>query len=120
MFDRNAAIEAYSESAGNRIDRLEAYCRATGFSEDIAVLAASISRIQQEVFDEIWNRSESRPLTQDEMVAITREYVARREPWINEKGIMGLLQWIAYMSWHEGCVKFPEPPRKAKPWWQFW
>jgi hypothetical protein len=86
----------------------------------VTALAATIRQVQDKIFEEIWRRSEERPLTQDEMIAVTRQYVAEHEPWINEKGINGLLQWVAWMSWHEGCVEFPKTIRKPKPWWQFW
>jgi hypothetical protein len=119
MFDKNAAIEAYA-SAFNDTKRLETYCREVGFAGDVKLLAASINQIEDAIFEEIWQCSEVRPLTQDEMIEITRRYVKENEPWVNEMGVNGLLQRIAWLSWHEGCVKFPEPPPPKKARWEFW
>ena len=120
MFDRNAAIEAFSAAFGNSAKRLEDYCNEVGYPGDVQALSESIQRIQDRVFDEIWRLSEVRKLTQDEMIAVTRKSVAEHEPWINEAGMNGLLQWIAWMSWHEGCVVVPEQPGTVKRWWQIW
>jgi hypothetical protein len=107
MFDKNAAIEAYSAPFGNKPDHLRDYCHETRFSGDVELLAKSIRQIQDAIFDEIWRRSETQPLMPEEMESVARDYLAEHEPWVNDRGVAGLLQWIAWMSWHEGCVRLP-------------
>lgn len=121
MFDKNAAILAYSAAFGNNLKRLEDYCREVGFEGDVVSLADSIQQIQDQVFDQVWQQSEDRrPLSEEEITAILRRHVAEHEPWINDAGIAGLLQWVAWMSWHEGCLAIPHRIPDPKPWWQFW
>jgi hypothetical protein len=120
MFDRNSAVKAFSAPFGNNAKRLEVYCRESGFTGDVAQLLESFNSIQNKIIDEIWRRSEARPLAIDEMIAVTRKHVAKYEPWINETGIDGLFQYIAWMCHHEGLVKFPEPTHQSRAWWQIW
>jgi hypothetical protein len=123
MFDKNSAIEAFSAAFGNNVKRLEAYCHDVGYEGDVMALADLIRQIQEQVFGEIYRRSENQPLNGEEITSISREYVAAHEPWINDVGLNGLLQWVGWMAWHEGCMKIPQELqelRKPKPWWQVW
>jgi hypothetical protein len=120
MFEKNAAIQAYSAAFGNNLKRLEAYCREVGYAGDVTAFAASIQQLQAEIFDEIWRLSEQRKLSQDEMVAVARQYVSEHEPGIDETGLNGLMQWVAWMSWREGCIEIPAQHKQPKRWWQFW
>jgi len=80
---------------GNRYRDLQDYCRAAEFSGDVDELAASIREIQERAFDVIWRQSELQSLNGQEIENLTREHLAQQEPWLNDIGRNGLLQWVA-------------------------
>lgn len=110
MVDINAAIDAFSHALGNNIEPLKALCRAD--SNDVEPIAASIVKLQDDIFDLIRSRSKrskdgALPLSEIEQIA--REYLAAANPEVNELGYRGLMRFIVWMAWHDGWLQREKP-----------
>ena len=105
-FDINAAIEAYSHSMGNRPEELAEYCAEHGVAERENEIRTAIETMQGEVFDTISKRTRtSGPMSATEIETLATEHCRVSVPEVDEAGVRGLLRWIVWMAWHEGCMK---------------
>ena len=100
----NQAIDVYSHSLGNRSEALAEYCQAQGLS--LNEIKAKIDGIQHEVFERVWeNTGNTGPLSSKEIELVTREVCRDASLGIDDAGIAGLMRWLVWMAWHEGCLK---------------
>ena len=101
-FNINTAINAYSHSMGNQFDVLIEHCG----SEKADEFKKTIDQIQNEIFDIIWKSTDNNNLlTAGEIEEIATEYCNEKHNEIDASGIDGLLRWLIWMAWHEGCLK---------------
>ena len=105
-FDLNAAIVVYSRSMGNRADALTQHCAENGIAELEARIKETIDTIQQGVFERVWEKTRDEgPLTDAQIVELATDYCRDHAPSVDDAGMNGLLQWVIWMAWHEGCLK---------------
>ena len=105
-YDINTAIDAYSHSMGNRREALAEFCGTRGLVDRETEIRAAIDKIQGDIFDLISRMARERgPLSADEIEKVTVGHCGRHYPDVNESGVRGLLRWIVWMAWHEGCMQ---------------
>jgi len=103
----NDAIVVYSHSMGNRQEELVNYCENLSLST--SDIKSIIDQIQQEIFAMIWDKTKNQgPLLSIEIENLTISYCKEKYDNIDQSGIEGLLQWLIWMSWHEGCLSSSE------------
>jgi len=100
--DINAAIDAYSQSFGNRVKPLRGLCADASTADK---LAAEISALQQAIVDLAWSRARDVGLSMGEIEPLAREYLATARPDVNEVGLRGLLRYVIWFAWHEGYLR---------------
>jgi hypothetical protein len=103
----NAAITAYSHSGGNCNEALRPLCHSD--KSAAAKLAALINELQGDIFDLVWSRSEAGALSAAQIEQIASAYLAEKKPEleIDDIGVSGLMRYIIWMAWHEGCLRHP-------------
>ena len=112
-FDRNHALECYSRAGGNRLDTLRSYCNEVDY-RDVFGFARSVDGIQGSLWGIVLGTMGKKNLSVSELEEITRTYVVTNARWVDERGVAALMQWLAWMAWHEGCLEgenpFPDEP----------
>jgi len=109
--DINAAIDAYSQSFGNRIEPLRNLC---GKAPTAHERAAEIDALQQAIIDLVWSRAGDAGLTMGEIEQLAREYLSAARPDVNEIGLRGLLRYVIWFAWHEGYLRQAQHVRTNK------
>jgi len=98
----NTAIEAYSDFWGNRLDRLQEYCRRCSYEGSMDDLVERIRGIQLAIFRTV---SDKKRATYEEIEEIAREYVNSEASEVNENGVKALLKWVVWTAWREGYLE---------------
>ena len=98
----NTAIDAYSQSFGNRLEPLRALCRDDALADR---LAAEIVGVQEAIIDLVRDRAGDDGLPMDVIVQFGREYVSASGLPINEGGFQTLMRYVVWYSWHEGYLR---------------
>ena len=98
----NTAIEAYSQSFGNRLEPLRALCKDDALADK---LAAEIVAVQEAIIDLVRDRAGDDGLPMDAIVQVGREYVSTAGLPINDSGLQSLMRYIVWYCWHEGYLR---------------
>jgi hypothetical protein len=101
----NHAIQADSNSLGNRMDALNESCTQAGCADSAPAVAERIRRMQNAIFALVCQRApEPATVTMPEIEQIARDWLASNETAVDEAGLNGILRWVVWMAWHEGYL----------------
>jgi hypothetical protein len=100
--DLNTAIDAYSQSFGNRLEPLRALCDDDATAEK---LGAEIGAVQEAIIDLVRERAGEDGLPMDGIVQVGREYVCAADLPINECGLQALMRYVVWYCRHEGYLQ---------------
>jgi hypothetical protein len=99
----NFGVAAYASSFGNNEKRLDEWCRKFGTSDMREEIISLVGRIEDEIFTDIENSNRS--YEGKELEVLVRNACNARDPRIEKEGIAAILDYVAWMCWHEGYLK---------------
>ena len=98
----NDAIIAFSSSMGNDYNELVKFCSLNNITE-INLYKRKIRKIQNDVFKMVCNYGKK--LTSDEIKHNLEKYLSEHNYEFNEMAKNNLMDYLVWMSWHEGYLK---------------
>ncbi len=99
----NHGVAAYARSFGNSEKRLDEWCEkfeAFDLREEVISL---VRTIEDEIMSNIENSNKS--YEGKELEVLVRRSCNARDPRIEKEGMTAILDYIAWMCWHEGYLK---------------
>lgn len=103
MNDINHGVAAYARSFGNSEKRLDEWCKKFDTCELRDEIISLVKGIEVEIMTDIETRDRSFDGT--ELEAMVRKTCSARDPRIEEEGMAAILDYVAWMCWHEGYLK---------------
>jgi len=101
-YDINSAAAAYASSFGNNERRLIEWLNANGISSAKDDVIKRVREVESAVVEQIF--SGSRTFTGRELEQMIIDYCKTHEPDIKGEGIRSILDYCAWMAWHEGYL----------------
>jgi len=105
MIDKNLLLEKFSKNFGLDTDGFIDYC----IEKEIAnpeLLIAEFEAMRNQIYDKLWEITKpDLQLSSEEILKISKDYLASNYKWIDESGIKTVNNWLLYMCWHDGLLK---------------
>lgn len=103
MNDVNFGVAAYACSFGNSEKRLDEWCRRFSTHDMRDEIISLVSRIEDEIITDIVNSNRS--YEGGELDILVRKACNARDSRIGKEGVAAILDYVAWMCWHEGYLK---------------
>ncbi len=103
---KNKLLTAYSRNFGNNVSGLAEAAREHCI-DDYNIFKEEFDAIQSEMYNYIddYTEKENIQLTGAELEAITKAYCEVRFAWIDAEAFRSLMDYLAWICWHEGILK---------------
>lgn len=99
----NFGVAAFASSFGNNERRLDEWCRKFETSHLREEIIALVWKIEAEIMTDIVNSARS--YEGKELEGMVMKVCNARDPRIEKEGIASILDYVAWMCWHEGYLK---------------